>query len=175
MRLGNGLVTSTAYEPRSFRLSQIQVSAGLLDLRYRYDRVGNVLAITDTVNAGQVQSFGYDARDRLVWAMTNSVGEGQYNEAYGYDQMGNIITRTVSGALQVYAYGHAAEVITATLSPTLTHRFYLPLVVERYGPDSPPPATLTQPFAVISTTAGFQAVYDRNGVRPVYPKSKEGG
>ncbi|MGC9084271.1 MAG: RHS repeat domain-containing protein, partial [Anaerolineae bacterium] len=60
---------------------QLAVSGNLLDLRYGYDRVGNITAITDTVNGGQVQTFGYDARDRLTWARTNGVGNGQYSEA----------------------------------------------------------------------------------------------
>ncbi|MGC8947589.1 MAG: hypothetical protein ACP5N6_15740, partial [Anaerolineae bacterium] len=80
---GNGRATLYAYHPQNFRLVQLAVSGNLLDLRYGYDRVGNITAITDTVNGGQVQTFGYDARDRLIWARTNGVGNGQYNEAYG--------------------------------------------------------------------------------------------
>jgi RHS repeat-associated protein len=156
---GNTRVTSYTYDPRTFRMQQIQVSGNLLDLRYGYDRVGNVAAITDTFNANQVQTFGYDARDRLTWARTNTVGNGQYTEAYGYDRMGNIITRTVNSVPQTYAYGRPPEVITNTLP----RRAFLPLIVLQLPPDTMPPATFTQPFAAISTTTGFKAVYDKNG------------
>ena len=35
--------------------------------------------------------------------------------------------------------------------------------MKQHGPDSPPAATYTQPFAVTSTTANFRAIYDPNG------------
>jgi RHS repeat-associated protein len=160
---GNNRATTYAYHPQNVRLTQLTVGGNLLDLRYGYDRVGNITAITDTVNSNQVQTFGYDARDRLVWARTNGVGNGQYNEAYGYDRMGNIITRTVGGAPQSYTYGCPPPSIASTLPPTLTHRVYFPLVMKGYGPESPPMAACVAPFAVVSTTAGFRAVYDPNG------------
>jgi len=159
---GNGRVTAYAYHLQSARLTQLTVSGNLLDLRYGYDRVGNITAITDTVNGGQVQTFGYDARDRLVWARTNAAGNGQYSETYGYDRMGNILTRTVGSQTVAYAYG-CPPVIVPTLPSTLPHRVWLPLVMKGYGPDSPPPPACTAPFAVVRTSAGFRAEYDPNG------------
>jgi len=160
---GNGRITTYAYHPQNARLVQLQVSGNLLDLRYGYDRVGNITAITDTVNNNQVQTFGYDARDRLVWARTDAAGNGQYSEAYGYDRMGNIVTRTVGGEVRWYTYGvRQTEVITPPVAPG-PWRVYLPLVLA--GPSYPPvpPRTWGQPFAVLSTTAGFRAAYDPNG------------
>ncbi|MEL7627136.1 MAG: RHS repeat domain-containing protein [Anaerolineaceae bacterium] len=55
----------------------------LLDLSFAYDSVGNILTITDALNSGQVQSFAYDALNRLTTASTSSVGEGQYSQSYG--------------------------------------------------------------------------------------------
>jgi RHS repeat-associated protein len=158
----NGRLTSYTYWAGNQRLQQLLVlgnPTNLLDLKYGYDKVGNIKAITDTVNSvSQVQSFVYDARDRLTGASTNSVGNGQYNEGYGYDWMGNIITRTVSGTLQTYGY-------TPRPMLTLPYRMFLPLIMQSEGTTygSPPPATLHQPFAVITTTAGFSATYDANG------------
>ena len=46
----------------------------------------------------------------------------------------------------------------------MPYKVFLPLIMqtgESYG--APPEATLHQPFAVISTTAGFRASYDANG------------
>jgi YD repeat-containing protein len=160
---GNGRITTYAYHPQNARLVQLQVSGNLLDLRYGYDRVGNITAITDTVNNNQVQTFGYDARDRLTWARTNAVGNGQYSETYGYDRMGNIVTRTVGGEVRWYTYGvRQTEVITPPVAPG-PWRVYLPLVLA--GPSYPPvpPRTWGQPFAVLSTTAGFRAAYDPDG------------
>ena len=142
---------------------------GRLDLRYGYDRVGNITAITDTVNSGQVQTFGYDARDRWIWARTNGVGNGQYNEAYGYDRMGNILTRTVGSQLVAYTYACPPPGVSPPSDPppspppTLPHRVFFPLVMKDYGPHIPPEAACVAGFAVIRTTAGFQAAYDPNG------------
>ncbi|MEJ5311825.1 MAG: RHS repeat-associated core domain-containing protein [Anaerolineae bacterium] len=165
--LGNGLTTQYTYWPHNFRLRQMQVSSNLLNLNYSYDRVGNITALTDTVNSGQVQTFTYDARDRLVWARTSITGSGQYNEAYGYDRMGNIVTRTVGVQALTYTYGVSATLPAPAVPPTLTRRVYFPLAMLNWaaGPAYPPapPATTGQPFAVLSATTGFRAVYDPNG------------
>lgn len=125
--------------------------------------MGNVTAITDTINAGQVQTFGYDARDRLIWARTNGMGSGQYNEAYGYDRMGSMVTRTVGGGAVWYGYGVSQTVgVTQPMVPG-PWRVYLPLALAPSAYPPVPGATASQPFAVISTTAGFRAAYDANG------------
>ena len=49
-----------------------------------------------------MQTFGYDTRDRLVWARTRAAGNRQYSETYGYDRMGNIVTRTVDSQMIPY-------------------------------------------------------------------------
>ncbi len=104
MRLGNNLLITNTYDLLSFRLKRLQAGS-LLDLNYRYDAVGNVKAITDTTNSGQVQTFGYDALDRLLSAGTTSVGNGRYNESYGYNAIGNITAR-ISGTLTT-TYGYS--------------------------------------------------------------------
>jgi hypothetical protein len=99
-------------------------------------------------------------RDRLIDARTSLFGNGQYTQTFGYDLAGNIITRTAS-ALQTYLYKQPPA---PPALPPMPHKVFLPLVMqtgESYG--APPPATLHQPFAVISTTAGSSAVYDANG------------
>jgi len=160
---GNGRATLYTYHPQDFRLRQLMVSGNLLDLGYGYDRVGNITAITDTVNSNQVQTFGYDARDRLIWARTNGVGSGQYSEAYGYGRMGNIVTRTVGVQPQAYTYACPPPSVAPGLPPTLVHRVWLPLVMKGYGPERPPMAACVAPFGVVSTTVGFRAAYDADG------------
>lgn len=50
-----------------------------------------MLAITDTTNSGQVQTFGYDALDRLTSASTDQAGDAatRYSDAYSYSPTGN--------------------------------------------------------------------------------------
>ncbi len=89
---GNSVTTNYGYNTASYRLQQIQVGA-LMDLRYLYDQVGNVTAMTDMTNSNQDASFRYDALDRLTSAGTNAAGNGQYNETYAYDPIGNLTSK----------------------------------------------------------------------------------
>jgi YD repeat-containing protein len=108
LQLGNGVNTTYTYDPLNFRLKTLQtgVNGALQNLAYGYDNVGNVMAITDTVNSNQVQSFTYDALDRLLTAGTNAVGNGQYTESYAYNVIGNI---TYTTRLGTYGYTEAAH------------------------------------------------------------------
>jgi RHS repeat-associated protein len=116
LQWGNNLNTTYTYDPLSFRLKQVQtgVGASVQNLQYRYDRVGNVLTITDTASfspTAQYQRFTYDALDRLLTAQATGGSSGTYSETYAYNAIGNI---TTTSRLGNYAYGlkpHA--VITA--------------------------------------------------------------
>ncbi|HNT78387.1 MAG TPA: RHS repeat-associated core domain-containing protein [Anaerolineae bacterium] len=157
---GNARQIHYTYELNTLRLQRLQVSGNLLDLAYTYDKVGNIRTLTDASNTGQVQTFTYDARDRLLTAQTTAVGQGQYHETYGYDLMGNIITRTVGGEAIDYTYGrrHGLTLTEPTIPATNTYQIYLPLVARNFDAN-----LVQQPFAVVATSAGFRAGYDRNG------------
>ncbi|MEM7021012.1 MAG: SpvB/TcaC N-terminal domain-containing protein [Pseudomonadota bacterium] len=82
IRYGNGVTTSYAYDPLTFRLEQLLTeralpSATLQDLRYVYDAAGHIVEIVDraqpTVFANNQQieprrRFAYDALGRLISA-----------------------------------------------------------------------------------------------------------
>jgi YD repeat-containing protein len=125
MRLGNNLPITHTYDLLTSRLKRLQAGS-LLDLSYRYDAIGNVAAITDTTNSGQVQSFGYDALDRLLLANTTSVGNGRYSESYhaSRNPIGNLTAR-ISGTLTTtYGYTDAAHKHAVTsLSNGLTFQY----------------------------------------------------
>lgn len=58
----------------------------------------DILTITDALNSNQVQSFTYDALNRLTTASTNCVGQGQYAQNYGYDPTtGNLASKSDGG------------------------------------------------------------------------------
>ncbi len=108
IQFGNGVHTDYVYRPDNFRLDTIRVDKDandLLRLNYTYDPVGNVLSITDTTNSNQVQTFTYDPLDRLIAAQTNGMGNGQYNEAYTYNEIGNLTAK----AGVVYTYPNAGQ------------------------------------------------------------------
>jgi RHS repeat-associated protein len=67
------------------------------DLQYGYDPAGNVVTIVDGKVSGgaQTQSFGYDPLDRLVSASAagGDAGQGQYDESYTYNEIGNLTSK----------------------------------------------------------------------------------
>ncbi len=89
--LGNGVTTSYTYDPVTQQLSRLvtrTAAVKLQDLSYRFDRVGNVARIDDTLVPANGQLFGYDSLDRLVTA------NGPYGaQWYGYDPVGNLVTK----------------------------------------------------------------------------------
>jgi RHS repeat-associated protein len=113
----DGLLTTYTYwgdstgETKSYRLKELTVGksgqTALLDLYYGsgstdgYDNVGNVTALTDNSNAGQLQTFGYDELDRLTSASTSAAGDGRYSHTYSYGTVGNL--DTLAGRTYVYA------------------------------------------------------------------------
>lgn len=99
----NGLTRQWVYETNTLRLSTLRAGTAspwtnLQQLTYTYDRDDNVKTLTDGVNSGQQQCFGYDWLDRLTSAFTGNsacsaysgVGTGPYNASYRYDPLGNL-------------------------------------------------------------------------------------
>jgi len=102
----NGLWRNFDYNAGTSRLETLRAGKNanhddIQKLSFTYDNVGNVLSITDALNANQTQTFGYDWLNRLTSAATNAAGTGQYNHSYSYDAIGNI---TVKDG-QSYTYG----------------------------------------------------------------------
>ncbi len=91
------------------------------------------------------------------------MGQGQYAESYGYDWMGNVITRSVGGELRAYSYGRPPEA-GQFVTPTQAHQIYIPVMALNYDASI---SGVEQPFAVtrVSGDGGeqFRAAYDRNG------------
>ena len=95
----------------------------LLDLRYDYDAVGNLLSILDVPNSNQKQCFTYDANNRLLTAKvgindatcSGTVGNGEYaDQTYSYStSTGNLSSKT---GLGTYTYDstqpHAVDAVT---------------------------------------------------------------
>ena len=116
LQLGNGLDTTYTYFPLNFRLQRLQIG-GAQAFSYGYDKVGNVLTlttqITQPIASTEVMAFKYDALDRLTNAVAVTNG---YTGTYGYNPIGNLITKTESGPPVLYTYGmtqpHAVRALT---------------------------------------------------------------
>jgi len=88
VQYGNGVSTTYSYDPKTFRLVQVYTvnALGIViqNLSYKYDALGQVMAIKDTINSGN-QIFKYDFLNRLTDA------QGSYGaKVYAYDVLGNL-------------------------------------------------------------------------------------
>lgn len=108
--LGNTTLEQWTYDGPLARLARHQIGTAPTspssrdDRRYAYDAGGNVTTITN--GSGEEQRFTYDARDRLVRAMTTGPSTAPYDETYSYDTVGNLLSK--AGVAYDYAgSGHA--------------------------------------------------------------------
>jgi RHS repeat-associated protein len=94
---GSGLAHTetfdTDYRPIGIRVGAIQ------DLGYLYDSADNITDWTDALDAGNSQSFSYDALDRLIDT------DGPYGAVdFTYDSVGNRLSETVGTDQTTYSY-----------------------------------------------------------------------
>jgi RHS repeat-associated protein len=94
MVLGNTISISKTYDLNYQLIDLFQANGTtVLDRTYIPDNVGNVITITDNLDASRSQSFGYDNMYRLTSA------SGIYGGlSYTYDKVGNRLSRTRTGA-----------------------------------------------------------------------------
>lgn len=89
---GNGVTTDYVYDQFTLRLTQImtkdKTGAPIQNLSYTYDKAGNIVSITDAVNASG-ENFTYDELNRLKTANGSRYGPA----AYEYNELGNIIEK----------------------------------------------------------------------------------
>ena len=97
---------NTVAETRTFdldyRLGTLIDMGGkkIQSLKYAYDADDNVTTLTDNVNPGNTQNFGYDVLNRLVGA---SGGYGSYS--WTYNPVGSRLTETLGAITTNYGYG----------------------------------------------------------------------
>lgn len=109
--LGNGLVTSRAYDAVTQWLSSVQSGPGggasIQNQSFLYDEVGNVTQRQDN-NLGLSEDFYYDDDNRLSYSTLN----GTQNLSLNYDPMGNITSRSDvdAGATWTYDATHKHQV-----------------------------------------------------------------
>ncbi|MGH8585164.1 MAG: RHS repeat-associated core domain-containing protein [Gammaproteobacteria bacterium] len=94
---GNGIPLTRAFD-RDDRLTA-QTSGIVQDLGFHFDPNGNITGITNPLDAGRNQDFGYDALDRLIEA------QGRYGDLrYTYDAAGNRSSHIRNGFSEDYTY-----------------------------------------------------------------------
>src|SRR5574340_1089874 len=117
LRLGNGIETKDSYVPASRRLDTLK-SAGtragtFQNLRYGYDRVGNILSLNNQVDVPPPTTFGGPNQQRFgyddLYRLTTAKGEYKsapdkvrnYTLALTYDTNHNILAKKQSDVVTV--------------------------------------------------------------------------
>jgi len=96
---GNGVTLAQGYD-QDYELTSIDAAAGstaIQNLVYGYDPSGNILSITDNLNASLTQGFQYENLNRL-WTASGPYG----SQTYTYDGVGNRATVTLAGVTYTY-------------------------------------------------------------------------
>lgn len=103
---GNGLLETTGYNNRLQigSIADVKGAATLLNKSYGYydsagRNNGNVLTITDSLNAAKNQAFTYDALNRLL---TASESDSAFNVTYNIDPWGNMKESGTSNFVQTF-------------------------------------------------------------------------
>ncbi|HEV2693075.1 MAG TPA: RHS repeat-associated core domain-containing protein [Verrucomicrobiae bacterium] len=111
---GNGLVRTLGYD-LDYRLTNIVTGAGSVsnqNLGLAYDAVNNITAIIDRLAPERSQTFAYDENYRLKQAA------GVYGAtAFGYDGVGNRLSRTAQGSTENYTYATTANRLQTVTKP----------------------------------------------------------
>lgn len=132
MYYANGAITTQSFNARMWpsQMTVIGPSATLINTAYGYDGLGNVLSMTDGVDASYNRTLTYDAIDRLIGAngpwgtgtltydgrgnLLTQVYGASFNRAYAYDTSNRLASYTGSTAFTYDAWGNATRSGTAS-------------------------------------------------------------
>jgi RHS repeat-associated protein len=170
---GNGLTNTNEYDPLTGRVtgmgildaSQFQVSS----FQFQYDRIGNLTQRSQSrpLMTTLTETSTYDPLNRLLTVSTAST-----NSTVVYDALGNILSRSDTGA---YLYGtrpHAVTSVSAasTNSTSLTYHYDPNGNIVRRDRDGEYEFTaiwnsFNKPVSLFSGDEGSEFEYDVNGKR----------
>lgn len=106
---GNGVQTTVGLNNRQWPASmRISKGTDLMNSSYRYDEVGNVASMGDSVDGSYGRSMTYDGLDRLT-GVSGPWGDG----FIGYDMRGNITSQNLGPLSLTYTYDLTTQRLTS--------------------------------------------------------------
>jgi RHS repeat-associated protein len=116
--LGNGLVTTRDFDPETGRIERIQAGA-IQDLAFTFDDIGNLTSREDVLR-GLSETFDYDGLNRL----SNSRVAGRPAVFIGYDELGNIVSKSDVGIYTYGGNGAGPHAVTSISGPKSANYLY---------------------------------------------------
>jgi RHS repeat-associated protein len=174
MVLGNNVSMSKSFD-LNYQLQDLLYANGstVMDRTYTQDNVGNITAVTDNLDATRSQGFAYDDLYRLTCA-TGIFGA----MAYTYDNVGNRLTRTRTGAdpaqdsYTYYAGTNRLHAVTGTHAELIQYDDDGNTTTRTPGAANPTPA-VTDPADYIYNSAG-QRVKKTNSAAKIFHYDQSG-
>jgi RHS repeat-associated protein len=99
---GNGLANNYSYD-NNYRLTAHTLT-GLKNETLSYTDVGNINVISDSVNATNNMTFGYDKLSRLLTSADNNSADTSGDFIFTYDDIGNRQTKLNNNTAENYDY-----------------------------------------------------------------------
>lgn len=97
MKFGNGIIVTNTFD-QQYRVVSVSADS-IQDLKYSYDKNGNITTITDSLDLNKTKEYNYDSLDRLIHA-TGPWG----NLYYTYDNVGNRKSESHNELITNYLY-----------------------------------------------------------------------
>lgn len=99
---GNGLINSYNYD-QNYRLTEHTLT-GLKNETLSYTNVGNINAISDSINNTNNVTFGYDKLSRLLTSADNNSADTSGDFIFTYDAIGNRQSKLNNDTTEDYSY-----------------------------------------------------------------------
>jgi RHS repeat-associated protein len=126
---GNSVSVTQSFDVRNGRVTAQTAGAGnaVQNVTYAYDTLGNVTNRNDSTQS-LVETFAYDALNRVTTATVNSSGAGIVTQNYGYNSAtGNLTSRSDLGTYTYPAAGtsrvHAVNQVTLTAGGSRSYTY----------------------------------------------------
>ncbi len=140
------------YRPLFLLMQTSGQTSNVMNGQVYLDAANNVTGFSDTVNAYNNQSFGFDVINRLTSATSGAGGYGSL--AWQYDKLGNLSSQTVNSSTTTYGYTSGSNRLAS-----ITHGGTINVTTDADGNiTSIPPADQTGTAATFAYNSGNRLI-----------------
>jgi len=119
LTFGNGITGTYSYDADYRPTSRLDAAtSNVLSLAYTYEAADNVKTITDSVNAANSQTLGYDAMNHLNSAVSGTGGYGTWS--WTWDGVDNVKTQVVNGTTTTYSLASGSNKLSQWVTGSTT-------------------------------------------------------